>query len=59
MSWRVTAMVQAEGNEPVEMSWVRDGSEISAISAVAGLFEQNSVPNSHFPELLSIFIEKV
>lgn len=63
--WRVIATVQSKGNDPVEIKWLREGSEMAVMTSVAQLFghdedyhaEENSVVP--FPELLSIKIEKV
>ena len=60
--WKVTATLQAKGNEPVEMVWQKNGDELGAVMCVTQLFrhendkDDSSIP---FPELLAIKIERV
>ena len=60
--WKVTATVQAKGNDPVDMVWQREGDQMGVIVSVSQLFahENNEDPSSEFyPELLAIKIERV
>lgn len=61
--WKVTATVQAKGNDPVDMVWQREGDQMGVIMSVSQLFahdNQDSEENPFiYPELLAIKIERV
>lgn len=57
--WKVTATVQAKGNDPVEMVWQKDGDKMGVMVCVSQLFAHEDKNQKYTPELLAIKIEKV
>lgn len=57
-SMRVIAVLQSEGNDPVEMLWCRDAEDVDVLLSVAQILRHaKEQPNKFVPKHLEIRIE--
>lgn len=58
LRFNVTNVMQAEGNEPVEMNWARETDALGAAHAVLGILDLRD-DSPYAPNLISIKVEVV